>query len=80
MKPLEFGASHYTEVFDKLVIGIYKANCAKFDLYKHIGIQGNGIAVGANVFMYIGETEAFNSTHERWCQSKELIETKGITI
>jgi hypothetical protein len=26
--------------------------------------------------MYIGETEAFNSTHERWCQSKEPISIK----
>jgi hypothetical protein len=24
------------------------------------------------VFMYIGELEAFDATHERWCQSKEL--------
>jgi hypothetical protein len=24
-------------------------------------------------YMFIGETEAFNVTHERWCLSKELI-------
>jgi hypothetical protein len=28
--------------------------------------------------MYIGETEAFNATHERWCQSKEFIRTSPL--
>jgi len=23
--------------------------------------------------LVIGETDAFNKTHERWCQSKELV-------
>jgi len=27
--------------------------------------------------MYIGETEEFNQTHERWCQSKQLITING---
>lgn len=26
--------------------------------------------------MYIGETEAVNKTHERWCQSKDIIKIK----
>jgi hypothetical protein len=29
--------------------------------------------IGNTVYMYIGETEALNATHERWCQSKEPV-------
>jgi hypothetical protein len=28
-------------------------------------------------YMYIGETEKFNTTHERWCLSKEFVSIKG---
>jgi uncharacterized membrane protein len=42
-------------------------------LFEGYFILGNGIGSMAHRYMYIGETEVFNATHERWCLSKEFI-------
>jgi hypothetical protein len=71
-KPLEFPDGNYPEMWAKLVNG--------FNIFIRFIFNVNAIFLQAFPIysytyrhMYIGETEAFNGTHERWCQSKELI-------
>jgi hypothetical protein len=47
---------------------------------KGIFFSGNGMLTSENNnrIVYISETEAFNATHERWCQSKEFIRTSPL--
>ena len=67
---------------------IYEAESALCNINKHrlqlnvlfVNI-GNGMpGIGNTVYMYIGETEALNATHERWCQSKEPVALTHLLI
>jgi hypothetical protein len=80
MKPLEFRESHYPEVIQKLVKGLLQSYMVVFINLVLIFIQGNGEVDNRRRYMYVSETEAVNSTHERWCQSKELIKNNCINI
>jgi hypothetical protein len=78
MKPIEFSDENFAEALSKLMLGLYSTMhfLMLFVLYEAICYfdQGNGALVDTEVrYVYMGETEAFNGTHERWCLSKQLI-------
>jgi hypothetical protein len=81
MKPIEFPYGKYPEMLEKLVAGLFSfyVFCAVISLL--ILLPGNRALVPAiSRIMYMGETEAFNGTHERWCQSKELVSASPVFI
>jgi hypothetical protein len=73
MKLLEFGDGQFPEVYDILMRGMYLLFwISHYYFTQHICNLGNGAPL-STMSMHVMETEAFNDTHERWCQSKELI-------
>jgi hypothetical protein len=76
MKPIEFADGNYAEIVEKLAKGLPRTDFV-YDLHFKAKFLGNGaIYAYSGREMYMGETEAYNATHERWCQSKEIISAK----
>jgi hypothetical protein len=66
----------YQERANLLIYGTPCGSLISLVFNMHLHIEGNDpMPAGASNtrFLYIGELEAFNETHERWCQSKKLI-------